>query len=409
MKAEIISIGNELLSGNILNTNTYYITRRLTEIGIEVLYHTSVKDEPQMLKDVTNIGLNRAELLIYTGGLGPTYDDVSKEVISETLGLKLKLSEECKKSIEEYFRKNNREMTPNNIKQAYIPEGAKYLPNEIGTAPGIFIEWKDKIVVMLPGPPKEMKIMFEKYVVPLIKQDFIIEEKTIKTIDIGEAQIEDVLQDIIRNNNGVYIATYAKSGTVDIKIVAKGKDRDNIEKLLSDTVKKIESRLGDYIYSYEDENIEEIVFKMLKENKMTVAFCESCTGGLITSRFTKIPGVSEVFDRALITYSNISKMEELNVSKETLKKHGAVSKETALEMAKGLLYKANVDVALSITGIAGPSGGSETKPVGLVYIGICTKEDSKVVEALFDGDRTSIQNRAYLKAFNELRKFLSKK
>ena len=366
MKAEIISIGNELLSGNILNTNTYYITRRLTEIGIEVLYHTSVKDEPQMLKDVTNIGLNRAELLIYTGGLGPTYDDVSKEVISETLGLKLKLSEECKKSIEEYFRKNNREMTPNNIKQAYIPEGAKYLPNEIGTAPGIFIEWKDKIVVMLPGPPKEMKIMFEKYVVPLIKQDFIIEEKTIKTIDIGEAQIEDVLQDIIRNNNGVYIATYAKSGTVDIKIVAKGKDRDNIEKLLSDTVKKIESRLGDYIYSYEDENIEEIVFKMLKENKMTVAFCESCTGGLITSRFTKIPGVSEVFDRGLITYSNISKMEELNVSKETLKKHGAVSKETALEMAKGLLYKANVDVALSITGIAGPSGGSETKPVGLV-------------------------------------------
>jgi len=406
MRAEIITIGNELLSGNVLNTNSYYITKRLTEIGIDVLYHTSVKDDEQMLKDVVNIGLNRADLLIFTGGLGPTYDDLSKEVISYTLGLKLKLDEECKETIEDYFRKINRKMTTNNIKQAYIPEGAKHLPNEVGTAPGIFIEWKDKVIVMLPGPPKEMKLMFDKYVVPLIKQDYIIKEKTIKTIDIGESQVESNIQDIIQNHKDVYIATYAKDGIVDIKIVAKGKDRDNIEKILNDAVNEIKNRIEDYIYSYEDETIEEVVFKILKKNKMKVAFCESCTGGLIASRFTRIPGASEVFDRGYITYSNLSKMEDLGVSKDTLDKYGAVSKETALEMAKGLLNKTNVDVALSVTGIAGPSGGSKTKPVGLVYIGICTKDSYKVVECLFNGDRNSIQNRAYLKAFNELRKIL---
>ncbi len=406
MRAEIITIGNELLSGNVLNTNTYYLTKRLSEIGIEVLYHTSVKDDAQMLKDVVNIGLNRADLLIFTGGLGPTYDDLSKEVISNSLGLNLTLNEECKKTIEDYFRKLNREMTPNNITQAYIPEGAKYLPNEVGTAPGIFIEWKDKVIVMLPGPPKEMQLMFDKYVVPFIKQDFVIIEKTIKTIDIGEAQVESTIQDIIKSNKDVYIATYAKDGIVDIKIVAKGRDKNSIDEILNDAINKIKNRIADYIYSYEDETIEEVVFKILKKNKMKVAFCESCTGGLISSKFTRIPGASEVFDRAYITYSNLSKMEDLGVSKDTLDKYGAVSKETALEMAKGLLNKTSVDVALSVTGIAGPSGGTETKPVGLVYIGICTKDSSKVVESLFGGDRVSIQNRAYLKAFNELRKFL---
>lgn len=406
MRAEIITIGNELLSGNVLNTNTYYLTKRLSEIGIEVLYHTSVKDDAQMLKDVVNIGLNRADLLIFTGGLGPTYDDLSKEVICNSLGLNLTLNEECKKTIEDYFRKLNREMTPNNIKQAYIPEGAKYLPNEVGTAPGIFIEWKDKVIVMLPGPPKEMQLMFDKYVVPFIKQDFVIIEKTIKTIDIGEAQVESTIQDIIKSNKDVYIATYAKDGIVDIKIVAKGRDKNSIDEILNDAINKIKNRIADYIYSYEDETIEEVVFKILKKNKIKVAFCESCTGGLISSKFTRIPGASEVFDRAYITYSNLSKMEDLGVSEDTLDKYGAVSKETALEMAKGLLNKTSVDVALSVTGIAGPSGGTETKPVGLVYIGICTKDSSKVVESLFGGDRVSIQNRAYLKAFNELRKFL---
>lgn len=406
MRAEIISIGNELLSGDTLNTNTYYITRRLTELGIDVFYHTSVNDDVHILKDVIDISLRRVDLVIFTGGLGPTYDDMTKEVVSSTLGLKLILNDELKEALEDRFRKNNRKMTPNNLKQVYIPEGAKYLINEIGTAPGIFLEWKDKVIVMLPGPPKEMKTMFDKYVIPLIKQDNIIEEKIIKTIGIGESQLESAIEDIIKENKDVYIATFAKEGIVDIKIVVKGKNKDKLEKLLDDTIRKIRSRIGNYIYSYEDERIEEVVYKILKKKNMKIAFCESCTGGLIASKFTRIPGVSEVFDRALVTYSNTSKMEELNVSPDTLIKHGAVSKETAYEMAKGLMEKTGVDVALSVTGIAGPSGGSDTKPVGLVYIGICTKESSKVIESIFNGDRVSIQNRTYLKAFNELRKYL---
>ena len=268
MRAEIISVGNELIFGDTLNTNAHYITRRLTEIGIEVLYHTSVKDDMQMLENVINIALNRADLLIFTGGLGPTYDDMTKEIVSKTLGLKLIIDEELKESIENYFKKNNRTMTSNNIKQAYIPEGAKYLPNDIGTAPGIFIEHNEKTLVLLPGPPKEMKMMFDKYVVPLIKQDFIIIERTIKTIDIGESQVESILKDIITKNKDVYIATYAKDGIVDIKIVAKGKNQDKIEELLNKTIKEIESKISDYIYSYEDENIVEVVFRMLKENNM---------------------------------------------------------------------------------------------------------------------------------------------
>ena len=264
---------------------------------------------------------------------------MTKEVVSSTLGLKLILNDELKEALEDRFRKNNRKMTPNNLKQVYIPEGAKYLINEIGTAPGIFLEWKDKVIVMLPGPPKEMKTMFDKYVIPLIKQDNIIEEKIIKTIGIGESQLESAIEDIIKENKDVYIATFAKEGIVDIKIVVKGKNKDKLEKLLDDTIRKIRSRIGNYIYSYEDERIEEVVFKILKKKNMKIAFCESCTGGLIASKFTRIPGVSEVFDRALVTYSNTSKMEELNVSPDTLIKHGAVSKETAYEMAKGLMEK----------------------------------------------------------------------
>lgn len=294
MRAEIISIGNELLSGDTLNTNTYYITRRLTELGIDVFYHTSVNDDVHILKDVIDISLRRVDLVIFTGGLGPTYDDMTKEVVSSTLGLKLILNDELKEALEDRFRKNNRKMTPNNLKQVYIPEGAKYLINEIGTAPGIFLEWKDKVIVMLPGPPKEMKTMFDKYVIPLIKQDNIIEEKIIKTIGIGESQLESAIEDIIKENKDVYIATFAKEGIVDIKIVVKGKNKDKLEKLLDDTIRKIRSRIGNYIYSYEDERIEEVVFKILKKKNMKIAFCESCTGGLIASKFTRIPGVSEV-------------------------------------------------------------------------------------------------------------------
>ncbi len=406
MIGEVISVGTEIILGSTLNTNTYYITQRLAEIGIDVLFHTSVVDDSKLLKDVINVGLNRADILIFTGGLGPTADDMTKEVVSETLGLELKLDKDMECNIKKYFDKMNGSMPSNNTKQAYKPKGSQFLTNEMGTAPGIYIEWNGKILILLPGPPKEMKFMFDKYAIPLIKQDYTIKIKTINTIGIGESKLETVLKDIIQGQENPTIATYAKEGKVDIKVVARGSDEKKVDKLLNEIIEKIDGKIHKYIYSYNDESIEEVVYKKLKANNMKIAFCESCTGGLISSRFTSIPGVSEVFDRGIVTYSNRAKVEELGVKKNTLDKYGAVSEQVALEMATGLLNKAGVDIALSTTGLAGPSGGTEDKPVGLVYIGIAAKNHSFVFKSVFSGDRLSIQNRAALKAFDELRKII---
>ena len=406
MIAEIISVGTEIILGSTLNTNTYYLSKKLWEIGVDVLYHTSVKDNPKSLEQVIKIGLERSDILILTGGLGPTSDDITKEVVSKTLGLDLELNKIMEDNIKKYFSEKDQNMPSNNTKQAYLPKGAKFLTNEIGTAPGIYIEWNGRKIILLPGPPKEMTLMFNKYVIPLIQQDFIIKIKTINTIGIGESSLETLLLDIIKEQNNPSLATYAKEGRVDIKIIAKGCDETEVNSMLEDMTRKIEDRIAQYIYSYEDESIEEIVFKKLKSKNMKIAFCESCTGGLISTKLTRIPGASQVFDRGIITYSNISKVEEVDVNKNTLDKYGAVSEQVAIEMAKGLLRKTGVDIALSTTGIAGPSGGSELKPVGLVFIGIATKDSSYAIKSIFSGERKSIQNRAALRAFDELRKIL---
>lgn len=406
MKAEIISVGTELILGSTLNTNTYYITQKLSEAGIDVLFHTSVVDDRKLLKSIINISLNRVDLIILTGGLGPTTDDLTKEVVADTLGLYLKLNYDLENDIKKYFQKSNRAMPSNNIKQAYIPEGSRFLKNEIGTAPGIYIKYQDKIIILLPGPPKEMKLMLDNYAMPLIKQDNITIVKTINTIGIGESQLEMILRDIDIESENSTIATYAKEGRVDIKVVSKGKNKEKIEKELAEIIFQIENKIPEFIYSYDDIPIEEIVYKKLKDRNMQIAFCESCTGGLIASRFTQISGVSEVFDRGIISYSNNSKVEELGVEEALINKFGAVSEEVALAMAEGLLNKCNVDIALSTTGIAGPTGGTEDKPVGLVFIGIALNDRSFVIKSIFNGDRISIQNRATFKAFDELRKIL---
>ncbi|NLV75540.1 MAG: competence/damage-inducible protein A [Tissierellia bacterium] len=406
MIAEIISVGTEIILGSTLNTNAHYITKKLSYMGIDVYFHTTVIDDPKLLEDAINIGMKRSDLLIFTGGLGPTYDDMTKEVVAKTLGIKLILNNSIEENIKKYFEKTNRPMTSNNIKQAYMPEGSIILKNEIGTAPGIYIEYNSKIFILLPGPPKEMELMLNKYALPLIKQDNIIKVKTINTIGIGESALEDMLKDLIGNTQNPSIATYAKDGRVDIKIIVKGTNEEKANKLLENTIEKIDSKISKYIYSYEDESIEQTLYKKLLDKNMTIAFCESCTGGLIVSRFTRIPGVSQVLDRGIVTYSNKAKIEELGVKKETLNKYGAVSEQVAIEMAMGLLNKTEVDIALSTTGIAGPSGGNEKKPVGLVYIGIATDNNAYAIKSIFNGDRTTIQNRTTMKAFDELRKII---
>ncbi|HHV38584.1 MAG TPA: competence/damage-inducible protein A [Tepidimicrobium sp.] len=411
MKAEIVSVGTEIIMGSTLNTNVQYITQRLSEFGIDVLFHTSVTDDPELLREVTNIALERVDLIIFTGGLGPTQDDMTKEVVSDTLGLKLVLNPFIQNNIKEYFNRTNRPMPSNNIKQAYLPEDSKFLMNRVGTAPGIYIEKDNKIIILLPGPPREMKTMFDEQVVPLIKRDPTIMTKTIRTrtintIGIGESALEMKLKDIIDKKEDIIIATYAQEGKVDVKIIVKENNIESADNKLDRIVASIDRRISKYIYSYDNESIEEVVYRKLLEQNKRIAFCESCTGGLITSMFTRIPGASKVFDRGIISYSNTSKMEELNIEEDILLKHGAVSETVALHMAKNLLDITGVDIALSTTGIAGPSGGTQGKPIGLVYIGIATKDNAYAVKVMLNGARHSIQNRAALRAFNELRKIL---
>lgn len=408
MKAEIICVGTELLLGNIVNTNAQFLSQRLADLGIDVYYHSVVGDNAERLKEVTKIALDRSELIIYTGGLGPTNDDLTKEVISNILGLEMKLDNISLERIKKCFKKYDKIMTENNIKQAILPKDCIVLKNDIGTAPGVFLTYNEKKIVLLPGPPKEMHAMFNNYVVPLIKQKYIIKSKTIKTIDIGESQLEDLIKDLIENQTNPTIATYAKEGQVDIRITGKGQYEEEIDKSINKIVEKIDKVLKDYIYSYDNETIEEVFYNLLKEKNMKVAFCESCTGGLVSSRFTKIPGTSLVFDRGIVTYSNNAKINELYVKKETLNLYSAVSSETAIEMANGLLSKSGVDIAFSTTGIAGPSGGTKNTPIGTVFIGIATKHESFSIECHFDGDRESIQYKAASKVFNEGRKYLLK-
>ncbi|WP_132995874.1 competence/damage-inducible protein A [Sporanaerobacter acetigenes] len=408
MKAEIICVGTELLLGNIVNTNAQFLSQRLADLGIDVYYHSVVGDNAERLEKATKIALNRSELIIYTGGLGPTSDDLTKEIVSNILGLEMKLDNISLEKIKEYFKKSNKIMTENNIKQAILPKDCIVLKNDVGTAPGVFLDYNEKKIVLLPGPPKEMNLMFNNYVVPLIKQDYIIKSKTLKTIGIGESQLEDLIKDLIEEQTNPTIATYAKEGQVDIRITGKDRDEETIDESIKKLVEKIDKVLKNYIYSYNNKTIEEVFYNLLKEKNMKVAFCESCTGGLVSSRFTRIPGASLVFDRCIVTYSNNAKITELSVKGETLNRYSAVSSQTAIEMANGLLSKSNVDMALSTTGIAGPSGGTKTTPVGTVFIGIATKHESLAIECHFSGDRQSIQDKAASKVFDEGRKYLLK-
>ncbi|CAK7043762.1 competence/damage-inducible protein A [uncultured Tissierella sp.] len=409
MIAEIITIGSEITTGSILNTHSKYISSKLLELGIETYYHTSVDDNKQRVSDIINIALNRADIIITTGGLGPTDDDLTKEVISETLGLELISDKNIEDNIRNIFSKLDKTMPTNNLKQAFKPEGSQFLKNSIGTAPGIFLSKDNKKIIMLPGPSKEMELMFSNEVIPLIHEDYNIIVKSVNIIGIGESQLEMKIKDLINKDSDIIIATFAKEGEVEVKIIGKGKNKDIIENKINNVIKILEQRFHEYIYGFDNIPIETIVFNLLKEINYKIGFCESCTGGLISSRFSRIPGVSQVFDRSIVTYSNNAKMEELGVNSNTLEKYGAVSEETAIEMANGLLNRDNLDLSLSVTGIAGPDGGTEEKPIGLVYLCISTKDQSIPIKCNFNGNRESIQNKTATRAFFELRKFLLNK
>lgn len=406
MIAEIITIGTEITMGSTLNTNSQYIANKLLDLGIETYYHSSVDDNKHRLIDIFQTALNRADLIITTGGLGPTADDITKEVIAEALGLKIIKDKDMEDTIRNRFKSLNREMPISNLKQSTKLESSYFLNNLFGTAPGIFINLEHKKIIMLPGPPREMVPMFNNEAMQYLSKEGNIVTRSINTIGIGESDLESQLKEIINNYPNLSISTFAKESEVEIKIIGLGNDLNSIEENIDDAVKVINQRFNKFIYGFNNISIEDHVYELLKSMNFKIGFCESCTGGLISSRFAGIEGVSQVFDRSIVTYSNKSKIDEVGVSPNTLDEFGAVSEETAFEMAKGLLDKANLDISLSVTGIAGPEGGTLEKPVGLVYLCIYTKNNNRIIKLNLRGNRISIQNKVATKAFFELRKFI---
>lgn len=385
MKTAILTVGTEILFGQIVNTNAAWLSQQLNDLGIDVMYHYSVGDNPKRLEELIHFAFHDCDMIITTGGLGPTQDDLTKEVIAKAMGDKVVRNEQCLKDLKGYYEKMGRYMTANNLKQADMPSSAVPLPNDQGTAPGFWLEKDGKIITAMPGPPREMTNMFNKQIRPRLEklQDSVIYYKILRAFALGESKMETLLLPLIDGQTDPTIATYAKEGECSLRIASKRATLAEAKEAVSLMEAKVMDIIGDFVYSCEDEELIEVVGKMLIEKNISVSCAESCTGGLFAGALTDIPGISSVFERGIVTYSNRAKMEELGVSEETLDKFGAVSPETACEMAEGLRKKTGSDMCISVTGIAGPDGGTREKPVGLVYIGIAYDGKTEAVKSQY--------------------------
>lgn len=382
MNAEIISVGTELLLGQVVNTDAAIVAQALSALGINLLHSSVVGDNPNRLRDAVRLALSRSDLLIMTGGLGPTTDDLTKETVAAAAGRKLVLHEESLKRIQNYF--NETCVSENQAKQAYLPEGCTVLQNDNGTAPGCAFQAENGgTVIMLPGPPSELSPMLERYAVPYLKQgqESVIVSHNVHIFGRGEAPVALLMDDMMNGENPT-LAPYAKEGECFLRVTAKAGTKAEADKLCQPMIEEIQRRLGDFVYSVDVESLEELVVTLLNEQGKTLATAESCTGGLLAKRITDIPGSSEVFHMGCVTYANEAKEALLFVPHEILEARGAVSEETARAMAEGIVRRSVSDIGIGITGIAGPDGGTEEKPVGLIYI------------ALSDGKRTWVTKRS---------------
>lgn len=383
MKSAILSVGTELLFGQITNTNSVFLSQQLNYLGIDVMYHYTVGDNPKRLAEMIRQAFTDCDLIVTTGGLGPTQDDLTKEIAAEVLHDELILHEDLLKGLEDYFKRINRVMTENNKKQVYLPSRAVVFDNDSGTAPGFALEENGKTIICMPGPPREMTRMFELKVRPYLEAQSkdVIYYKMLRTFGIGESMLETELQQWIDGQTDPTLATYAKEGEACLRITSKRSTLEEARAAVEDMIEKVNQKVGRYVYSYDDEELYHVVGRKLLEQNISISSAESCTGGLFAQTLTEVPGISAVFDRGFVTYSNQAKMDELGVKAETLEKFGAVSEETAVEMAEGLKKVTGSRLCISVTGIAGPDGGTEEKPVGLVYI--CAILDDKRVSKEF--------------------------
>lgn len=405
MKAEIITVGTEILLGDILNTNCRYLSRELAAMGIEMYYQITVGDNEERLLKTLEESLNRSDIVICTGGLGPTEDDITKEVCAKYFGYKLELHKPSLDAMIERFKHMNRVPTKNNEKQAYFPKEAYILKNDNGTAPGCIMEKEGKMIVVLPGPPREMESMFENYVKPYLSKltDDVIESEVLRIIGVGESKVENDILDIIDSQTNPTIATYAKGYECTLRITAKAKSVEEAKELIKPMSDEMKRRFGQSLYATGETSIEEVVSKMLVENNLKIAVAESCTGGMVSASLINYPGISSVFMEGCVTYSNEAKMKSLGVKKETLDVYGAVSDKCAKEMACGVAARYNTNIGIATTGIAGPDGGTDEKPVGLVYFGIYINGKVISKKYVFNGDRQGVRERATRTILNDLR------
>lgn len=388
---ELISVGTEILLGDILNTDAQYLSIELAKLGISVIHQSTVGDNRERLLAQLDEAAKRSDIIILSGGLGPTPDDLTKEVCCEFFGKEMFLHEPTVEKIKEYFSSKGIEMAQNNLKQAMLPKDCVIFPNDNGTAPGMAIEKDGVHILVLPGPPRELKPMFQNCAVPYLMQfsDRIIVSHNIRTFGIGESSMAEKVNDLFDAQNPT-VAPYAKDGEALLRVTAMAKTKEDAESLCEPIIEEIKNRLDAYVYGVDYNCIEEAAVGMLKEHHLKVATAESCTGGLIAKRITDVPGASEVFECGIISYANGIKHKVLGVSEDDLNKYGAVSEPVAKQMAQGALKVSGADIAVSVTGIAGPDSDSTGKPVGLVYIGLADKENVWVREI-----RTSRRDRSY--------------
>lgn len=388
---ELISVGTEILLGDILNTDAQFLSIELAKLGINVIHQSTVGDNRERLLAQLKEAADRSDIIILSGGLGPTPDDLTKEVCCEFFGKKMFLHEPTVEKIKTYFSTKGMKMAQNNLKQAMLPKDCVIFPNDNGTAPGMAIEKDGVHILVLPGPPRELKPMFRNCAVPYLMQfsDRIIVSHNIRTFGIGESLMAERVNDLFDAENPT-VAPYAKDGEALLRVTAMARTKEEAENLCKPVINEIKNRLDGFVYGVDYTCIEEAVIEKLKEKHMKVATAESCTGGLIAKRITDVPGASEVFDCGIISYANEIKHRVLGVSEDDLNKYGAVSEPVARQMAQGALKVSGADIAVSVTGIAGPDSDSTNKPVGLVYIGLADRDNVWVREL-----RTSHKDRSY--------------
>lgn len=407
MIAEILCVGTELLLGNTINTNAAYLAKVCAKAGVSVYYQSCVGDNETRLLAAINTALSRSDVLILSGGLGPTKDDLTKECVAKALDLPLEEDASVRKSIEDYFIKIGRtNITENNWKQALVPKGAKVLVNNNGTAPGLIINQDEKHIILLPGPPRELEPLAEGEVVPYLRslQNQIIYSTMVKLVGIGESQAETMIVDMIDKQTNPTIAPYAKLGEVHFRVTAAAGDIDAAKDISKPVIDELVKRFGRLIYTFEeDKSLEDVVVDLLIKHHLTITTAESCTGGLLSSKIINVSGASDVIRQGFITYANEAKMKYLKVTEETLNKHTAVSAQTAKEMAEGAREETKADVTVSVTGLAGPKGGTKEIPVGTVYVGCFLDGKTVVKEFHFSGNRSKIRKSAVIAALNLVR------